>query len=76
MSFRKQNSCWSSPQWQLGLLIRVSRSMMLWTASACSKRTAQRMLRALEDRFLDTQSHFDDEGRKRWRLPSEPCEIC
>jgi predicted DNA-binding transcriptional regulator YafY len=35
----------------------------------CAKRTAQRMLRALEERFLDTQTHFDDEGRKRWRLP-------
>ena len=36
---------------------------------ACSKRTAQRMLRALEERFLDTVSSFDGEGRKRWRLP-------
>lgn len=35
----------------------------------CAKRTAQRMLRALEERFLDTESDFDDEGRKRWRLP-------
>jgi predicted DNA-binding transcriptional regulator YafY len=34
----------------------------------CTRRTAQRMLRALEVRFLDTESHFDDEGRKRWRL--------
>lgn len=32
------------------------------------QRTAQRMLRALERRFPDTESFFDDEGRKRWRL--------
>jgi len=35
----------------------------------CAKRTAQRMLRALEAQFLDTATSFDDEGRKRWRLP-------
>ncbi len=35
----------------------------------CAKRTAQRMLRALETQFLDTVTSFDEEGRKRWRLP-------
>src|ERR1700730_7071540 len=35
-----------------------------------SKRTAQRMLRALETQFTDTTTTTDDEGRKRWRLPS------
>lgn len=35
----------------------------------CAKRTAQRMLHALETRFHDTATSFDDEGRKRWRLP-------
>ena len=46
----------------------------------CAKRTAQRMLRALESHFLDTTSFFDEEGRKRWRLydgqrhgPAVPC---
>jgi predicted DNA-binding transcriptional regulator YafY len=34
----------------------------------CSKRTAQRMLRALELQFPDTEAFLDDEGRKRWRL--------
>ncbi len=33
-----------------------------------SKRTAQRILHTLELRFPDTETHFDDEGRKRWRL--------
>ena len=37
-----------------------------------SKRTAQRMLRALEAQFPDTVASMDDEGRKRWRLPSAP----
>ena len=35
-----------------------------------SKRTAQRMLRALEAQFPDTNISTDGEGRKRWRLPS------
>ena len=35
-----------------------------------SKRTAQRMLRTLETRFPDTAAALDDDGRKRWRLPS------
>ena len=35
-----------------------------------SKRTAQRMLRALETVFPDTASAVDEQGRKRWRLPS------
>ena len=35
----------------------------------CSKRTAQRMLRALELKFIDTNVQFDEEGRKRWKLP-------
>ena len=34
-----------------------------------SKRTAQRMLHALEDVFPDTVTGRDDAGRKRWRLP-------
>lgn len=37
-----------------------------------SKRTAQRMLRTLETRFPDTAAALDDDGRKRWRLPSAP----
>jgi hypothetical protein len=35
-----------------------------------SKRTAQRMLRALEAQFIDTKISTDGEGRKRWHLPS------
>lgn len=35
---------------------------------AVSRRTAQRMLRALEAQFLDTEASIDHEGRKRWRL--------
>ena len=35
-----------------------------------SKRTAQRMLRVLETQFKDTEVVFDEDGRKRWRLPS------
>jgi predicted DNA-binding transcriptional regulator YafY len=34
-----------------------------------SKRTAQRMLHALEDVFPDAVTSKDAEGRKRWRLP-------
>jgi predicted DNA-binding transcriptional regulator YafY len=33
-----------------------------------SRRTAQRILHALEAQFPDTESGFDDEGHKRWRL--------
>jgi predicted DNA-binding transcriptional regulator YafY len=35
----------------------------------CTKRTAQRMLRGLEFQFPDTEARFDDDQRKRWRLP-------
>jgi len=35
-----------------------------------SKRTAQRMLRAMEAQFPDTNVTIDNEGRKRWHLPS------
>ena len=35
-----------------------------------SKRTAQRMLRALENQFTDTRVTIGDQGRKRWHLPS------
>ena len=35
-----------------------------------SKRTGQRMLRALEAQFPDTNATTDGEGRKRWHLPS------
>jgi predicted DNA-binding transcriptional regulator YafY len=35
-----------------------------------SKRTAQRMMRALEAQFTDTNVSTDGEGRKRWHLPS------
>ena len=35
-----------------------------------SKRTAQRMLRALESQFSDVTTSTDDEGRKRWYLSS------
>jgi hypothetical protein len=35
-----------------------------------SKRTAQRMLRALEAQFTGTSVSTDGEGRKRWHLPS------
>ena len=35
-----------------------------------SKRTAQRMMRALESQFTDTNVGTDGEGRKRWHLPS------
>jgi len=37
-----------------------------------SKRTAQRMLHTLEAQFPDTMTGVDDDGRKRWRLPSAP----
>jgi predicted DNA-binding transcriptional regulator YafY len=33
-----------------------------------SRRTAQRMMHALEAQFPDTQSGFDCDGHKRWRL--------
>jgi predicted DNA-binding transcriptional regulator YafY len=36
----------------------------------CSKRTAQRMLRTLENQFPDTATTSDDDGRRRWLLPS------
>ncbi|MCC6920142.1 MAG: WYL domain-containing protein [Alphaproteobacteria bacterium] len=35
-----------------------------------SLRTAQRMMRALEQRFPDVREAFDEDGRKRWRLPA------
>jgi predicted DNA-binding transcriptional regulator YafY len=35
-----------------------------------SKRTAQRMLRALENQFSETAVRIDGEGRRRWQLPS------
>jgi predicted DNA-binding transcriptional regulator YafY len=33
-----------------------------------SKRTAQRIMHALEAQFPDTESRFDEDGHKRWRL--------
>ena len=39
-------------------------------AFPASTRTAQRMMRALESRFPETEAFFDDDGRKRWRLRS------
>jgi predicted DNA-binding transcriptional regulator YafY len=33
-----------------------------------SKRTSQRILHALEAQFPDTESGFDEDGHKRWRL--------
>lgn len=33
-----------------------------------SKRTAQRMLKALQVQFPDLEADIDEEGRKRWRL--------
>jgi predicted DNA-binding transcriptional regulator YafY len=39
-------------------------------ALSVSKRTAQRMLRALEAQFPDTSTSTDSDGRKRWHLPS------
>jgi predicted DNA-binding transcriptional regulator YafY len=33
-----------------------------------SRRTAQRIMHALEAQFPDTESGFDEYGRKRWRL--------
>lgn len=35
---------------------------------AFSRRTAQRIMHALEAQFPDTESGFDEEGHKRWRL--------
>lgn len=34
-----------------------------------SLRTAQRMLRAVEQQFPNTETWLDDGGRKRWRIP-------
>ncbi|TXL70873.1 WYL domain-containing protein [Vineibacter terrae] len=34
-----------------------------------ARRTAQRLLHTLEAHFPDVETHLDDEGRKRWRLP-------
>lgn len=34
-----------------------------------SLRTAQRMLRAVEHQFANTETWADDQGRKRWRIP-------
>lgn len=39
------------------------------TEFAVTERTVQRMLRALEEQFPETEAWFDEEGRKRWRLP-------
>src|ERR1700716_2059602 len=36
--------------------------------SVFSRRTAQRIMRALEAQFPDTESGFDEDGHKRWRL--------
>lgn len=33
-----------------------------------SRRTAQRIMHALEAHFPDTESAFDEDGHKRWRL--------
>src|SRR3984885_15667081 len=33
-----------------------------------SRRTAQRIMQALELQFADTESRFEDDRRKRWRL--------
>jgi predicted DNA-binding transcriptional regulator YafY len=33
-----------------------------------SRRTAQRIMHALEAQFPDTESRFDEDGHKRWRL--------
>src|SRR5205085_7658280 len=33
-----------------------------------SRRTAQRIMHALEAQFPETESGFDEEGHKRWRL--------
>lgn len=33
-----------------------------------SRRTAQRIMRALEAQFPDTESGYDEDGHKRWRL--------
>src|SRR5260370_34099073 len=35
-----------------------------------SRRTAQRIMHALEAQFPDTESGFDEDGHKRWRLQS------
>src|SRR5215213_8143809 len=36
----------------------------------CSRRTAQRMMRQLEARFPDVDAETDDDGYKRWRMPT------
>ena len=36
----------------------------------CSRRTAQRMMRQLEARFPDVDAGTDDDGYKRWRMPT------
>ena len=36
----------------------------------CSRRTAQRMMRQLEARFPDIQSEMEEDGCKRWRMPT------
>jgi hypothetical protein len=33
-----------------------------------SRRTARRIMRALEAQFPDTESRFDEDEHKRWRL--------
>jgi predicted DNA-binding transcriptional regulator YafY len=35
---------------------------------AISRRTAQRVMHALEAQFPDTEAGFDEDGHKRWRL--------
>ena len=37
-----------------------------------SLRTAQRMFRALEANFPETEHFVDEEGRKRWRMSACP----
>ena len=36
----------------------------------CSRRTAQRMMRQLEARFPDVQAEMEEDGCKRWRMPT------
>src|SRR6476659_7381562 len=36
----------------------------------CSRRTAQRMMRQLEARFSDVQAEMEEDGCKRWRMPT------
>lgn len=51
-------------------LLRRLRGAKTLNSFVISKRTTQRMLRALEAQFTDTSIFVDEEGRKRWRLPS------